>query len=134
MKSIRRTLAVFAAVCLTAAAFAASASGTWKYTQQGRGGNPGVERTLILEEKDGKLTGTLKGASMGQFEIPDTQISDGSVKGDQIAFTVTMEFNGNKRVSKYTGKLEGDTITGSIEAPGRDGNVQKREWVAKRAK
>ncbi|MSU66137.1 MAG: hypothetical protein EXS38_08580, partial [Opitutus sp.] len=64
MKSSRKLLAAFVAACFTAvAAFAADASpaGTWKYTQAGRGGNPGVERTLILEMKDAKLTGTLKG-------------------------------------------------------------------------
>ena len=79
MKSPLKFLAtIFAACFITLAAFAADASpaGTWKYTQQGRGGNPGVERTLVLELKDGKLTGTLKGASMGQFEIPDAAIEE----------------------------------------------------------
>jgi hypothetical protein len=107
MKNLRFTLAAFAAFCLIAvAAFAADASpaGTWKYTQAGRGGGPGVERTLILDLKDGKLTGTLKGASMGQFEIPDAAISDASFKD------------------------------GSTEAPGRDGNAMKRDWKATRAK
>ena len=121
---------------MTVAAFAADASpaGTWKYTQAGRGGGPGMERTLVLELKDGKLTGTLKGATMGQMEIPDTAIADGAVKDGTVSFTVTTEFNGNKRTTKYSAKLEGDTLTGSAEAPGRDGAVQKRDWVAKRAK
>jgi hypothetical protein len=136
MKSYRKLLAACFAACFFAvAAFAADASpaGTWKYTQAGRGGNPGVERTLVLEVKDGKLTGTLKGASMGQFEIPDVAIGDGVVKDGNVSFTTTNDFNGNKIVAKYTGKLEGDTITGSIERPGRDGNVMKTDWVAKRA-
>lgn len=137
MKSSRKLLAAFVAACFTAvAAFAADASpaGTWKYTQAGRGGNPGVERTLILEMKDAKLTGTLKGASMGQFEIPDAAIADGAFKEGVVSFTVTTTFNDTKRVTKYEGKLEGDKITGSSEAPGRDGAVQKREWAATRAK
>jgi hypothetical protein len=137
MKTSRRFLAAFLAVCFTAvAAFAADASpaGTWKYTQAGRGGNPGIERTLVLALKDGQLTGTLKGASMGQFEIPDTAIADGAFKDGMVSFTVTVEFNGNKRTSKYSGKLEGDKITGSIEAPGRDGATQKRDWAATKAK
>lgn len=137
MKSLRLTIAAFIAACfMTAAAVAAeaSAAGTWKYTQQGRQGGQGTERTLVLEQKGDKLTGTLKGVTMGQFEVPDTAIADGTVKNGEVSFTVTTEFNGNKRVTKYTGKLEGDTITGSSEAPGRDGAVQKREWVAKRAK
>lgn len=137
MKSPLKILAASLAACIvTVAAFAADASpaGTWKFTAAGRGGNPGVERTLILDVKDGKLTGTLKGASMGQFEIPDAAIGDGSFKGGEVSFTVTTNFNDTKRVSKYTGKLAGDKITGSIEAPGRDGAVAKRDWVATRAK
>src|SRR5699024_1861173 len=66
MKSLRRTIAVFAATCLmTAAAFAADPSGNWKWTQQGRGGGGGGgggtprEASLTLAAKDGKLTGKL---------------------------------------------------------------------------
>ena len=67
-------------------------------------------------------------------EIPDAAIEAGSVKGGVVSFTITTNFNDTKRVSKYEGKLEGDKITGSIEAPGRDGAVAKRDWVATRAK
>jgi hypothetical protein len=88
----------------------------------------------MLDYKDGKLTGTLKGFSMGQFEIPDAAISEASFKDGKEAFAVTMEFNGNSRTTKYEAKLEGDTLTGSLEAPGRDGATMKRDWVAKRAK
>ena len=121
---------------MSVAALAADASpaGTWKFTQAGRGGAPGVERSLMLEMKDGKLTGTLKGASMGQFDIPDAAIEGGAVKDGTVSFTITTEFNGNKRTAKYEAKLDGDTLTGSIEAPGRDGAAQKRDWKATRAK
>ena len=122
---------------MTVAAFAADAAspaGTWKYTQAGRGGNPGVERTLMLDLKDGKLTGTLKGASMGQFEIPDTAISEASFKDGVVAFSVTIDMGGNTRTTKYSAKLDGDTLTGNSEAPGRDGAAMKRDWVAKRSK
>jgi hypothetical protein len=40
-----------------------------------------------------------------------------------------------KFVSKYTGKVEGDTIKGSIERPGRDGGAAtKTDWTATRVK
>lgn len=126
-----------AACFMAAGALAADASpaGTWKWTQPGRGGGPGVERTLTLEYKGGALTGILKGAKMGEFEIPDTAISNGSLKDGGVSFSIEMEFNGNKFVSKYQGKLAGDTITGEIERPGRDGGpARKTEWTAKRAK
>lgn len=135
MKTLRKLTAALAAFCfLAVAAFAADASpaGTWKWTQQGRQGQ-GMERTLKLELKDGKLSGTVLGTQGGQFQIPDTAIADATFKDGVIAFTVTNEFNGNKRTSKYEGKLAGDTITGTIERPGRDGQTQKNDWVAKRA-
>lgn len=134
MKSYRTLLAALIAACFfTVAAFAAEVTpaGTWKWTQQGRG-NP-MERTLKLDYKDGKLTGTVLGMQMGNFNIPDTAISDGSFKDGTVSFNVVNEFNGQKRTSKYEGKLEGDTIKGSIEREGRNG-VQKQEWTATRSK
>jgi hypothetical protein len=43
------------------------------------------------------------------------------------------EFNGQKRTTKYTGTVSGDTITGKSERE-RDGQVQSTDWVAKRQK
>jgi hypothetical protein len=137
MKSPFKVVAAFvAAFCITLAALAAEASpaGTWKWTVQGRQGGQGFEQTLKLDYKDGKLTGTVLGATRGNFTIPDTAISDASYKDGTIKFAVEREFNGNKFTSKYEGKLEGDTITGKSETPGRDGQTMSREWVAKRQK
>ncbi|MDB6114172.1 MAG: hypothetical protein JWQ62_1117 [Lacunisphaera sp.] len=141
MKSSLKFLAAICAACfLTLFAFAADAApaaspaGTWKWTPPGRGGNPGVERTLKLDYAGGNLTGTMLGAKMGQFEVPDAAIADGAFKDGTVSFTVTTEVNGNKRTTKYEGKVDGDTIKGSSEAPGRDGAVQKRDWTATRAK
>lgn len=138
MNTSRRIFAAFIAVCFTAvAAFAADASpdGTWKWTQPGRNGGEGFERSVVFAMKDGKLTGTLKGFSTGQFEVPDMAIEDGAFKDGTISFSVSREFNGNKFTTKYTGKLEGDKITGSSESPGRGGGApRKAEWVATRSK
>ena len=57
------------------------------------------------------------------------------MKGGAVAFSVEREFNGNKMVIKYTGKLDGDTIKGSIERPGRNGgDATKVDWTATRVK
>lgn len=133
-----RTFAAFVAACvLSAAVFAADPSGTWKWTTQGRGGGGGGgtprESTLTLVMKDGKLTGKLTTPGRGGDPM-STEISNASIKGDVVSFTIEREFNGNKFVSKYSGKLAGDTITGESESPGRDGQTMKREWNAKRAK
>jgi hypothetical protein len=135
MKSLRRTFAAAAAFCLiSAAVFAADPSGTWKWSQPSRsGGGTPRESTLALSMKDGNLTGKLTTPGRdGATNV--TEISNASIKGDTITFSVEREFNGNKFVTKYSGKLEGDTITGEAEGPGRDGQTMKREWVAKRSK
>jgi hypothetical protein len=104
------------------------ATGTWTWTMQ-RNGN---ERTMTLKLKvDGsKVTGTLSTPGRdGQSR--DAEIADGKINGDEISFTVTREFNGNKMTSKYTGKVSGDSIKGKTETE-RDGQTQSRDWEAKR--
>jgi hypothetical protein len=128
--------ATFAACFITVAAFAADASptGTWKWTQAGRGGVPGVERSMKLELKEGRLSGKLLAWKMGDTEVPDVSITDASFKDGVVAFSISREFNGNTMVLKYSAKLEGDKLTGSIAFPDRDGAVQKIELNATRAK
>lgn len=141
MKTPPRLFAAFAAVCLlTSAAFAADPSGTWKWTTPGRGGAGGGgaapaprESTLVLAMKDGNLTGKLTTPGRGGDPM-STEISGASIKDDTVTFSVEREFNGNKFSTKYTGKIAGDTITGTSEGPGRDGQTSSRDWIAKRAK
>ncbi len=127
MKIFRKLLAAVAAVSLLSlSAFAADISGTWKWTAQGRNGPQEAHATLAV--KDGVLSGTVAGR-MGDAPIGDATLKDGVVH-----FTVTREFNGEKIVIKYDGKFEGDTITGTIERPGRDGDAPVTlEWKATRA-
>ena len=134
MKSLRILAAALVAACvMTAAAVAADASGSWKWTQQGRGGSQDISAKLV--DKDGKLTGTVMLPARGGGDPMAVEISDGTVAGDTVSFSIAREFNGNKFVTKYSGKLEGDTITGNSEAPGRNGGEpRKNEWVAKRDK
>ncbi|HEY4245462.1 MAG TPA: hypothetical protein VGM64_01335 [Lacunisphaera sp.] len=134
MKPLRYLVAASAAVIISVAAFAADPTGTWKWSQPGRGDRPAIEQTLKLELKDGKLSGSLLGFESPMGKIPDTAIGDATFKDDALTFSVTREFNGRKRVSKYEAKLSGDTLTGSIERSGRNGETQKNEWTATRAK
>jgi len=99
-------------------------TGTWKssFTNQ----NDQVRETVFKLKAEGdKLTGTISGRNN------DTAIEEGKIKGEEISFQVTREFNGNKMVIKYTGKVSGDTITGKSESE-RNGQPQTRDWVAKR--
>jgi len=127
MKTLRILVAAFlAASSLTLTALAADASGAWTWTTQGRGGQQ--EITAKLSVKEGVVTGVIV------TQMGEAPIDPGTLKGDEIAFTVTREFNGNKMVTKYAGKLAGDTITGSTERPGRDGAAMQAEWKATRAR
>jgi hypothetical protein len=108
-----------------APASAADATGTWKWTTE-RNGNT-VESTLKLKQDGDKLTGSVK------RNDNETEIEDGKVTGDMITFKVTREFNGNKFVMTYKGKVSADSIKGDISFE-REGNTETREWEAKRDK
>ena len=109
---------------------AADPAGTWTWTFAGRQGGPERKMSLKLKVEGQKLTGTLT-APGRQGATTDTEIADGKVKGDEISFTVTREFGGNKMTSKYTGKVSADAIKGKIETE-RNGETQSRDWEAKR--
>ena len=100
-------------------------TGTWKYKV--KFGEKEFEQTLKLELKDGKLTGSVGGGKM------ETKIEDGKFKAGEVSFSVTRTRKDVKTVSKYSGKVSGDTIKGTITSE-RDGKEQKTEWEAKREK
>ena len=100
-------------------------NGTWKWTVN-RGGED-REMSVKLKVDGEKLT--------GNFVSPDgqeTAIEDGKYKDGEVTFKVTREFNGNKLVIKYKGKVSGDTIKGKSEVE-RDGETRNRDWEAKRS-
>jgi len=132
------------AVLALGAAFSSQAAdakvdGKWSWTMQGRGGGGGGgaaatarKMTLTLKTEGEKLTGTLTSpARTADAQPTETAIADGKVNGAEISFTVTREFNGNKFTSKYSGKVEGDTITGKTEME-RNGETVSRDWKAER--
>ena len=113
----------------------ADASGTWTWTAPSRGGGGGGgcgerKMTLKLKTEGDKVTGTL--SAPGRDGTPrEAEIADGKIKGDEVSFTVTREFNGNKMTSKYSGKVSADSIKGKMEFE-RNGETQSRDWEAKR--
>jgi hypothetical protein len=107
---------------------AKGASGTWKSSFKGRQGRT-IETTFKLAQDGAKLTGTVIGRDGKEVKIEDGKVEDG-----KLSFQVTREFNNQKFTIKYQGKVEGDTIKGKIELPGRDGNPRMLDWTAKRQK
>jgi len=102
-------------------------NGTWSWKFMGRN-NQEVELTLNLKAEGEKLTGELALPNGNSIEI-----ADGTFKDDEVRFETVFERNGNKFVAKYQGKVDGDTIKGTIERE-RNGETQSREWEAKRQK
>jgi hypothetical protein len=148
MKSVRNAwtaslLALLVVVGMTALAVTASAAddkkdskdsksanvtGTWKWSFTGQNGQS-RETTAKLKQDGDKLTGTISGRQGN-----DTEIKDGKVTGNEVSFKVVRSFNGNELTMTYTGKVEGDTIKGSIKTSGGQQDRPARDWEAKRDK
>lgn len=129
MKIRSLVTALCATTVLSVAAFAADPSGTWTYTAAMRPGGNARTSTITLQYKDGALSGSVSGRN------GDTPIANATFDKDSgaIAFSVTRTFNDNSFTMKYSGKLDGDTITGTIERPNPDGgDPVKIDWKATR--
>jgi len=113
---------------LAAATTAADPSGKWTWTTKGK--QRETEFNLTLKAEGEKVTGTLaRGKNQREAEI-----SNGAYKDGTVSFEVTTERRGNKVTAKYSGKVDGDTIKGTVTAPrGDSGQAREREWEAKRA-
>ena len=100
-------------------------TGTWEWSTKSPNGE--IPTTLKLERQDGKIAGVYSN------QFGDTTISNASLQDDVISFDVVRDLGGQKYVVKYHGKVAGDTISGTIEAPGHDGGqAMKLDWHAKR--
>ena len=130
------TLLLTALVGLMAANFsalAADASGTWTWSTPGRNGGEPRKMSLKLKVEGEKLNGTFTSPGRQGGASTDTEIADGKVKGDDISFSVTREFNGNKMTTKYSGKVTADTIKGKTERE-VNGEARSTDWEAKKSK
>ncbi len=122
---ILRLLVSSLALATAAAVFAADPTGTWTWAVHSPSGD--LATTAKIESKDGKVTGAYSN------EFGESAINNASLEGDVLAFEVVRDFGGNKFVVKYRGKIEGDTIKGTIELPNfGGGEMQKLDWSAKR--
>lgn len=117
--------AVLCVLLLTAAMtlLAADVSGKWVAQAPGRDGQT-REVTFNLKADGDKLTGTVS-SPMG-----DREISDGKVNGDEVSFSVAMEFNGQAVKVLYKGKVAGDEMKLTRQ---REGSERTQEFTAKRA-
>ena len=104
---------------------AASVNGEWLFRMPSPNGE--MEAQLVLKTEGQQLSGTFTFAENRKLTI-----SDGSVSGNDLKFTVKRDRpSGGVMVYKMTGKVNGSAIAGSTETD-MDGQNVTQEWSAKR--
>ncbi len=125
MKKLLLLLGLAAALPAASLSIAAeNATGSWKWTFTTQNGDA-IESTAKLKQEDGKLTGTVTG------RLGEAEISEGTVKGEDVAFKIKREREGQTFVVQYKGKIAGDKLVGKIELD-REGQSRSWDWEAKR--
>jgi len=127
------------------ALMAADITGKWVAEQPGRNGGQPRQITFDLKADGATLTGTMSGGmgggrrgggggggGGGRGAAQAREISDGKVDGNNISFTVKVEFNGQTMVSKYEGTLSGDELKLKVTRDGPNGATTS-EMTAKRS-
>lgn len=90
-------------------ASAADISGTWKGSAETPNGT--IERTFVFKVDGNKLTGESTSQFSGKSEI-----TDGTVEGDNVSFTLNIKIQDNEMKLKYTGKVNGNEIKFHVES------------------
>jgi opacity protein-like surface antigen len=123
MKKLRNAvvLAVVAAG-LGLAAWATDVTGQWTATFDTQIGEQHYTYTFKVDGE--KLTGTAKN------DRGTTEITNGTIKGDEISFEEDLDFNGQTLPITYTGKVSGD----EIKLHRKVGTFAEEDLVAKRVK
>ena len=111
-------------VALAAFAFAADVTGTWTATFDTQVGSQ--EYTFVFKQVGTKLTGVAKSA----FAKAETEITEGTVTGDDIAFVENLNYEGMPLKITYKGKISGDEIKFTRNVA----DIADEPFVAKRAK
>lgn len=99
---MKRLFTMLASLALAATMFAADISGKWTGKIETPNGSRDVNMTFKVD--GGTLTGTVAGRN------GDSPIENGTISGDDIAFTVTRKFNDREMKTNYKGKVSGDSI------------------------
>ena len=96
-------------------------SGTWDMTVESQQGT--AHPSITLKQDGEKITGSYRG-QMGESRL------QGSIKGNEIAFTVTLKFQDASYTVTYTGSATDDKMSGTT----RFGNAGTGNWSAERRK
>lgn len=98
-----------------------SVAGEWDGSFETPGGARPFKFVLAVDGE--KITGTAKRPS---GDVPIT----GTIKGDVINFSYTINYGGNDLTLMFSGKVKGDTMSGTVSFAGR----AEEAFSAKRVK
>jgi hypothetical protein len=96
--------------------FAADIDGKWSAQVEGRNGTR--TETLMLKASGNTLTGSMAGARGRAIEI-----TNGTIDGNNISFSVVRAFRENKITQEYKGTLSGSELKLTMSG-GRRGPVE----------
>ncbi len=114
-------LCAMALLVIPMSALQANVAGEWEMTSEGR---QGPRTTNIKIEQDGeKITVTMPGMR-GGGEIK----AEGTIKGNDIEWSITRQTQRGDMTISYKGKVEGNTMSGTVQM----GDFGSREWTAKK--
>lgn len=96
-------------------------TGTWDFSVETPQGTMTLSSTFKQEGE--KLTG-VQSSQMGEMPL------EGTIKGADIAFAIVIDMQGQQITITYVGKVDGETMTGTIEF----GGMGSAAWTAKKRK
>jgi L-seryl-tRNA(Ser) seleniumtransferase len=119
---LQRPVVIALTLMLSVTAFAAPANVVGRWNVSLELGSIVGHPTLDLKQDGEKLSGTYKGR-YGAAPI------EGAVKENEIGFTVTMNAEGQETSGYFSGTIDGDRMSGSVEFEG----AGEGTWTATRA-
>ncbi len=96
-------------------------TGTWDFSVDTPHGT--MTSMTTFKQEGEKLTGT-QTSPMGEVTL------EGTVKDSDISFVMTVDIQGDSLTITFTGKVEGDSMSGNVEF----GTYGSSTWSAKRGK
>lgn len=104
----------------------ASVSGSWSWSVDA--GGMAIDQSAVLKQEGEKITGKFTDG----FDNTTVDIKEGKIRDGQVSFTVVRPFMDNGDMTlKFEGKLDGDTIKGTLTLTMAD-QPSNSEWTAKR--
>jgi hypothetical protein len=116
---------VFTFIALALLAFSLSAqevdvTGDWELTMETRRGE--MTRGVNFVQEGENLTVTMEGRGGGEVT------GEGTIKGNDIEWTITRSTPRGEMTMTYTGKVDGDTMSGEVQL----GDFGSATWKAVR--